>query len=148
MHERGYTSVELLTVVSIIAVLAAISIPGYRDYVASGNRVKVGSGYDVAMRFVQHEYTKATSRIAVGLAPDPPIPNDDAGWIALLNPQNDNAPYGGPAYVSGVGDADSGAIGINTTGDFLDGTAQVILTRPAFGDFVAAVSVTISVSSL
>ena len=107
------------------------------------NGVKVGSGYDEAMRFVQHEYTKATSRVAMGLAPNPPIPNDDAGWIALLNPENDDAPFGGPAYVSGVGDGATGAIGISTTGNFLDGTAQVVLTRPVFGDFAVPVSVTV-----
>ena len=148
MHQRGYTSVELLIVVAIIATLAAISIPGYQDYVSSANRVKVGSGYGEATRFVQHEYTKATSRVAVGLAPNPPIPNDDAGWIALLNPENDAAPKGGPAYVPGAGDAATGAIGISTTGDFLAGTAQVVLTRPAFGDFPVAVSHTVAPASL
>ncbi len=36
--QNGFTLVELVIVILIIAVLAAISIPGYREYVMRGHR--------------------------------------------------------------------------------------------------------------
>lgn len=36
--QKGFTLVELMVVIAIIATLAAIAIPGYRDYVVRSNR--------------------------------------------------------------------------------------------------------------
>ena len=87
LKQKGFTLIELMIVIAIIGILAAIAIPAYQDYTV---RARVSEGFALAAA----AKTSVTENAASGVA-------FDSGWTA-------------PAATAGVTSVGIDAVGLIT----------------------------------
>ena len=57
LHERGFTLIELMIVVAVVAILSAIAYPSYAEYVRRGHRADARAGLLQAAQWLERAAT-------------------------------------------------------------------------------------------
>lgn len=65
---RGFSLIELMVVVGIIAILAAIAYPNYREYVVNSRRASAAACLQEKAQFMERYYT---TNLSYAAAPEP-----------------------------------------------------------------------------
>ncbi|MET3495034.1 GspH/FimT family pseudopilin [Variovorax boronicumulans] len=83
--QRGFTLIELMTVVAIVAVLAAFGVPGFRDMLLNQRLATAAQAFSATLSFARLEAVQRAQRVRVEA-----LSGNDwaAGWAVQTGPDD------------------------------------------------------------
>jgi type IV pilus assembly protein PilA len=125
--QSGFTLIELMIVVAIIAILSAIAIPAYNGYIEDAKVTTVKKAFDGGVNLIRSELQRRNIARSNGQTPDPAALTFTF-LQTQLNPEDKRAPDGNSQYDTTA--STGGVIGIALSGTGSgDGTTYVDVSR-------------------